>query len=68
MPIETNKFYSAIGSRKTPIEIGKIQAKLAFKLSQENWIMRSGGAWGSDKFFELGVDSSKKQKRIYTTK
>jgi hypothetical protein len=62
------KFFSGLGSRKTPINVGRIQAKTAYKLSNQGWVLRSGGADGSDKFFELGVNNSKNKKRIYTVK
>jgi hypothetical protein len=49
------KIYTGIGSRNTPEDIGDIMKKLASKLEQEGWKLRSGGAGGADSFFEAGV-------------
>lgn len=58
-------YYAGIGSRETPLEIqeyftilGKYFAKLGFTL-------RSGGADGADKSFEIGCDKVKGRKEIY---
>lgn len=52
------KYYTGVGSRETPKAIMKIMEDVAFKLSQDNWILRSGGADGSDKAFEAGARNS----------
>lgn len=52
------KYYTGIGSRETPKEISQIMSDLAFKLSQEGWILRSGGAQGADTAFEEGATNS----------
>ena len=49
-----NKYYAGIGSRSAPKEILLICKKLATKLSQEDWICRSGGATGCDTAFQEG--------------
>jgi hypothetical protein len=61
------KIYSGIGSRETPpIEIGILEAKIAYKLATLGWILRSGGAYGSDLFFEYGARQAKGNLEIYT--
>ena len=40
------KYYTGIGSRKTPDDICKLMTKVAAKLSCDNWTLRSGGADG----------------------
>jgi hypothetical protein len=55
------KYYTGIGSRETPIDIQKLMTHIAIALSNDNWILRSGGAEGADTAFELGA----KYKRIY---
>jgi hypothetical protein len=49
------KHYTGIGSRDTPIDIQNIMTKLAIALSNDNWILRSGGAEGADSAFEAGA-------------
>lgn len=60
-----NIFYSGVGSRETPIEICNLMTKIAFKLEQEGYILRSGHAEKADQAFEKGVKNSK-NKCIYT--
>lgn len=52
------KFYSGIGSRETPIDICEMMQRIAFKLSQEGWMLRSGGAPGADSAFYEGASNS----------
>jgi len=49
------KYYTGIGSRKTPPEILKIMHTLAWHLADKGWTLRSGGAGGADNAFENGV-------------
>jgi hypothetical protein len=49
------KFYTGIGSRKTPKSILAVMTKLSGKLSKTGWTLRSGGADGADSAFEKGV-------------
>lgn len=53
------KIYTGIGSRETPPEICQVMTKLAAKLEQDNYILRSGGADGADAAFEAGVHDNK---------
>lgn len=48
------KYYTGIGARGTPEDIGKIMTDLAAKLS-ETHTLRSGAADGADTFFENGA-------------
>lgn len=49
------KFYTGVGSRKTPGSILFIMTQLAVRLCQSGWTLRSGGADGADTAFEKGV-------------
>lgn len=53
------KFYTGIGSRSTPKEILELMAKIASKLEELGWTLRSGGAGGADLAFESGVKTLK---------
>ncbi len=55
------KYYAGIGSRNTPLEIQELETKIAVKLASLGWILRSGGANGSDVAFEAGAG----EKEIY---
>jgi len=58
------KYYTGIGSRKTPTEILNMMTRIAMKLEKEGYILRSGGAEGADKAFERGVKNTS-SKNIY---
>lgn len=47
-----NKFYTGIGSRSTPGSIRKDINKIAIKLEELGYVLRSGSAEGADTFFE----------------
>lgn len=49
-----SKFYTGVGARKAPKNILKIMTSIATKLDKMDFILRSGGAIGSDKAFESG--------------
>ena len=51
--------YSGIGSRRTPIDILQIMTRTAEYLYNQGYILRSGGADGADKAFELGAKEKK---------
>ena len=53
------KYYSGIGSRKTPEDICSLMTKIAKYLYKEDYILRSGGAEGADTAFELGAGDKK---------
>jgi hypothetical protein len=58
------KAYAGIGSRSTTPELESIMTAIAAKLETEGWVLRSGGASGSDSAFERGVFSPA-NKEIY---
>jgi len=49
------KFYTGIGSRNIPSEISYKMEKIASKLSELGYTLRSGGADGADTAFENGA-------------
>jgi len=51
------KYYAGIGSRETPPNVLKMMSRIAFKLSNHGFILRSGGAEGADKAFFEGSDN-----------
>jgi hypothetical protein len=56
------KSYAGIGSRRTPADVLAVMQKIAYLLSKQGWILRSGGADGADTAFETGCN---KQCEIY---
>lgn len=52
------KYYTGVGSRSTPEHIGEMISDIAFKLANEGWTLRSGGAGGADSYFEHGAKQS----------
>lgn len=59
------KYYTGIGSRKTPTEILDIMNKIGFKLAQIGWTLRSGGAIGADTAFYMGARKANGNVEIY---
>ncbi len=59
------KYYTGIGSRKTPTEILDIMRKIGFKLAQIGWTLRSGGAIGADTAFYMGAHKASGNVEIY---
>lgn len=55
------KVYAGIGSRETPLDILNLMTRVAIALTNDNWILRSGGADGADTAFEIGAG----RKEIY---
>lgn len=55
------KYYTGIGSRETPQEIGELMSKIAVKLEELGYALRSGGAPGADTYFAEKV----KNKEIF---
>ena len=48
------KFYTGVGARKTPQDVLDLMSRIAFRLAQAGWKLRSGGAEGADLAFEVG--------------
>lgn len=46
------RFYAGIGSRNTPLGIQSLMMQIAEKLSEQGYVLRSGGADGADRAFE----------------
>ena len=59
------KYYTGIGSRKTPKNILQIMYDLAAWLAKGSWILRSGGASGADTAFENGTKDGGGEADIY---
>lgn len=59
-----NKYYTGIGSRKTPQHVLNLMTRVANKLESLGYILRSGGAVGADSAFERGV-SNASHKQIF---
>jgi hypothetical protein len=51
--------YAGIGRRSTPLHMQSIETQFATKMEKLGWCLHSGGADGSDKAFELGVEKNK---------
>ncbi|WP_080845651.1 hypothetical protein [Cytobacillus gottheilii] len=60
-----NTYYAGIGSRETPKEILEYFARVAAYLATKGFTLRSGGAEGADKVFEIGCDKVNGEKEIY---
>lgn len=54
-----NKSYAGIGARTTPIEIQSRMTKIARMLSQQGFVLHSGGAFGADTAFAMGANKAK---------
>jgi hypothetical protein len=59
------KVYTGVGSRKTPVEIQDMMTRVAEDLGDDGWLLRSGGAGGADRAFEMGSDNVYGPKEIY---
>lgn len=57
--------YAGIGSRDIPEPYSNFAVAIAAMLAMDGCTLRSGGASGSDTYFELGCDHSKGEKEIY---
>lgn len=55
----TDRFYTGVGSRKTPATICAKLTLVASILERRGFTLRSGGAKGADSAFEAGVKSAK---------
>lgn len=49
------RVYTGVGSRETPDDILRVMQSLAYKLAQQDWTLRSGGAEGADSAFASGA-------------
>jgi hypothetical protein len=61
-----SKYYTLIGSRSTPKDVCDLLEKVAYKLNEQGWVGRSGGADGADKCLENALkDCDKKRMHIF---
>lgn len=58
-------YYAGIGSRNTPQDVLEAFEYLGEELAKMGYILRSGGANGSDSAFEKGCDKVNGEKEIY---
>ena len=58
-------YYTGIGSRNTPSQICSMFMNMAKELVSLGYVLRSGGADGADKAFEIGCDKEFGEKEIY---
>lgn len=63
--MNNNIYYAGIGSRETPIYILDWFEKVGTTLAERGFTLRSGGANGADKAFEIGCDKVQGLKEIY---
>lgn len=59
------RYYAGIGSRETPENVQEYFALIATLFAYKGIVLRSGGAQGADKAFEIGCDKVNGQKEIY---
>jgi hypothetical protein len=57
--------YTGVGSRSCPLDIKDQIILIASSLAKRGYTLRSGGADGSDNFFEIGCDFATGKKEIY---
>ncbi len=57
--IEKSGIYTGVGSRETPRKIRRLMERISVFLSENGWTLRSGGAEGADKAFELCATKKK---------
>lgn len=58
-------YYAGIGARKTPKNILELMSNIGEHYAKCGFILRSGGADGADKAFEIGCDRVNGKKEIY---
>lgn len=59
------QYYAGIGSRETPLDVLEYFTKVGSYLATKGFTLRSGGAEGADKSFEIGCDKTKGLKEVY---
>lgn len=55
LPGQKVRYYTGIGSRKTPLEVQEAFRAFAKALEPYRWILRTGGAEGADQAFADGI-------------
>ena len=54
-PVGAPSFYAGIGSRRTPDDVLDLMERIAVRLRETGWTLRSGHAPGADQAFERGA-------------
>lgn len=62
---KNNMYYAGIGARDIPNEYFELFKRVGKYLATKGFILRSGGANGSDKAFEIGCDMVQGSKEIF---
>lgn len=60
-----NSYYAGIGSRETPVDVLEYFTLIGALFALKGLVLRSGGAQGADKAFEVGCDRVNGLKEIY---
>lgn len=58
---DPGRFYAGIGSRETPENMLDLMERLARRLAEQGWVLRSGGASGADTAFGRGAPVGMRQ-------
>jgi hypothetical protein len=53
--MSSSKYYTGVGSRQTPPDVLALMTRIATKLREGGFILRSGGAQGADSAFTAGA-------------
>lgn len=61
----TDRFYTGIGSRKTPPAMINVLTQFGAQLAKRGFVLRSGGAAGADSAFEKGARISQGKHEIF---
>ncbi len=59
LPKADSPIYAGIGSRQTPPEAREVMRRIAERLADRGYVLRSGGAEGADQAFESGAGTKK---------
>lgn len=62
---EQHVLYAGIGSRQTPDSVLDYMSRMAGRLAELGFVLRSGGANGADMAFEDGCDASNGKKEVW---
>lgn len=56
-----SNYYTGIGSRSTPTDVLRLMDRLAERMAQLGWVLRSGCAPGADSAFQAGMFASQRE-------
>lgn len=63
--VERARAYTGAGARNTPAEICALFKRVAFRLADEEWTLRSGCAQGADSAFASGAEAAGARPELY---